>query len=442
MAAPLEPYSAMAPAVEEAATAACQPMLSGVVGKYRWTICALVFFATTINYIDRQVLAILAPTLQKSIGWDDIQYGNILAAFQASYAIGLVTVGGLIDRIGTRRGYALILTLWSIASMGHGLARSVFGFGLARFALGLGEAGNFPAGVKTIAEWFPKRERALATGILNAGSNTGAIAAPILVPIITLKFGWQAAFVCTGALGFLWLAAWLPIYRDPEVHPRLSPAEFEHIRSDPAEPTAKIPWVQLLGYRQTWAFAVGKGLTDPIWWFYLTWTPKFMDTNYHINLKTIGPPLVAIYLMADLGSVAGGWLSCALLKRGWHVNAARKTAMLICALCVVPVMLAAKASNIWLAVLLIGLATAAHQGFSSNLFTLVSDMFPRRAVASVCGIGGTLGAVLGFLFQIATGHIVQYIGYIPIFVMAGSAYLIALLLIQLLTPNLDPPPLD
>lgn len=410
-----------------------------VIGKYRWVICALLFLATTINYMDRQVIGILAPDLQKTIGWNDIEYGYIVTAFQAAYAVGLLIAGGLIDRFGTRIGYALAIVVWSIAAMGHAMARSAFGFGVARAALGLGEAGNFPAAIKTVAEWFPKRERAFATGIFNAGTNVGAIAAPLIVPWIAVRFGWQWAFILTGAIGFTWLALWLPLYRRPEQHPRLSKEELAYIRSDGVEIATKVPWLRLLPHRQTWAIAIGKFLTDPIWWFYLYWLPKFLSEKHGLNLTTIGAPLVVIYVIADVGSIGGGWLSSSLITRGWSVNRARKTTMLICALCVVPIVFASQVSSVWSAVALIGLAAAAHQGWSANIFTMASDMFPGSAVGSVAGIGGMAGAVGGMLIATVAGYVLQLThSYLPLFMIAGSAYLVALLAVHLLAPRLEP----
>jgi ACS family hexuronate transporter-like MFS transporter len=341
------------------------------------------------------------------------------------------------DILGTRMGFSLAVVCWSLAAMGHALARSAFGFGVARFALGLSESGNFPAAIKTVAEWYPKSERALATGIFNSGSNVGAIVAPLVVPWIATRYGWRWAFVITGATGFAWLAAWLAIYRRPEEHPQLTRVELAHIRSDPAEPLVKIPWARLLRHRQTWAFAAGKFFSDPIWWFFLFWLPKFLSQRYGISLVGLGPPLVVIYLAADLGSIGGGWMSSALIHRGWSVNAGRKTAMFACALCVAPIVLAARASSLWVAVGLISLATAAHQGWSANLFTLVSDTFPRRAVASVVGIGGFAGSVGGMMIATATGYLLEWTGsYMPIFFVAASAYLVALMVIHALVPDL------
>jgi ACS family hexuronate transporter-like MFS transporter len=414
---------------------------SGRRGNFRWVVCALIFFATTVNYIDRQVLGILAPELQRTIGWNEAEYGYIVTAFQAAYALGLLIAGRLLDWIGTKLGYAAALVLWSLAAMGHALTRTPFGFGVARFALGFGESANFPAAIKTVAEWFPKKERALATGIFNAGTNVGAVIAPAVVPWIALTLGWQWAFVLTGAFGFTWLILWFWLYDPPEKSRRLGKAEFEYIRSDPAEPVRHVPWLSLLGYRQTWAFAVGKFMTDPIWWFYLYWIPKFLHERHGLGLAKMGPPLIAIYLIADIGSIGGGWLSSSLIKRGWSINRARKTAMLAMALCVVPIVFAARVSSVWAAVGLIGLAAAAHQGWSANIFTIVSDMFPRRATASVVGIGGMAGAVGGMLIATATGWILQLTGsYVLIFLLAGSAYLAALLAIHGLVPHLEPAP--
>lgn len=411
------------------------------IGRYRWVICALLFFATTVNYVDRQVLGILAKDLKVSIGWTEVDYGNIVAAFNAAYAFGLLLAGRLMDRIGTRVGYTIAIIWWSLAAMGHALARTPFGFGVARAALGVGEAGNFPAAIKTVAEWFPKKERAFATGIFNAGSNVGAIVAPLTVPWIATNYGWQTAFIVTGAIGFLWLIFWLPLYKRPEEHPKVSRAELAHIQSDPPDPpAAKIPWMRLIPHRQTSAFAIGKYLTDPVWWFYLYWIPNFFRDNHGLDLTTIGLPLIIIYLIADVGSVGGGWLSSAFIKRGWTINRARKTAMLICALAVTPIIFASNVKNLWVAVALIGLAAAAHQGWSCNLFTTTSDMFPRRAVGSVVGIGGMAGALGGATMAVATGYILQSTGqnYSIVFTIAGTAYLVALAVIHLLSPRLDP----
>lgn len=409
------------------------------IGSRRWLICALLFFAATINYIDRQVIGILKPTLQAEIGWTEVEYSWIVFSFQTAYAIGLLFVGGLMDKIGTRVGSSLSITVWSIAAMAHALASSVMGFAAARFALGIGEAGYFPGAVKTVSEWFPKKERALATGIFNAGTNVGALTTPLVVPWLATTYGWQEAFIATGAIGFVWLIFWLLIYRKPEDDTRLSKTELAYIRSDPPESTEKIPWARLFPHRQTWAFAIGKFLTDPIWWVYLFWLPDFLNKQHGLDLKNFGLPLAVIYIIADVGSIGGGWISSTLIKRGWSINAGRKTAMLICALSVVPIVFAGLTANLWVAVLLIGLAAAAHQGWSANIFTLASDMFPRRAVGSVVGIGGMAGSIGGMLIALVVGQILTLTGsYVPIFIIAASAYLVALGIIHLFAPRLEP----
>ncbi len=413
--------------------------------RHRWVICALLFFATTINYVDRQVIGILKPTLSAEFGWSETDYADIVLAFQAAYALGLLLVGRFIDKIGVKWGYVIAVAVWSLFGMAHAAAYSVATFAMARFGLGIGEAGNFPAAIRTTADWFPKKQRALATGIFNSGSNIGAIVTPLVVPflVIDLALGWQGAFLITGALGFIWLIFWWMIYRDPENNPKVNAAELAYIRSDPVEKETPIAWRDLLKYRQTWAFAVGKFLTDPIWWFFLFWLPDFFGKNYGLDLKTFGPALVAIYLLADVGSIGGGWLSSALIKRGWSLNKGRKTAMLICALCVLPVSLAIYAENLYVAVGIIGLAAAAHQGWSANLFTLASDVMPRRAVGSVVGIGGMAGALGGMMMAKYAGYVLENVGsYTPIFLLIGSMYLIALAIIHFLIPRLEPARID
>jgi ACS family hexuronate transporter-like MFS transporter len=420
-----------------------QPAMRPATSHMRWSICALLFFATTINYIDRQVLSILAKTLETSIGWTTIEYGYITASFQAAYAVGLLSVGRVMDAIGTRKGFSLIITVWSLAAMAHAAAFSAFTFGMARFMLGIGEAGNFPASIKTVAEWFPKKERALATGIFNGGANIGAVIAPLAVPWIAIRYGWQWAFIITGAIGFLWLILWLALYRRPEEHARVSPAELKHIQSDPPDPETRIAWARLVPLRQTWAFTFGKFLTDPVWWLYLFWLPKYLQERFGLRLDELALPLVIVYLMSDAGSILGGWLSSALIHRGWNLNRARKTTMLVCALSVLPVIYAPFSGSLAVTVLLVGLATAAHQGWSANLFTITSDMFPRRAVGSVVGFGGTGGAIGGALLQVSAGYIVQLSGsYVPLFIFGGMAYLLALLTIHHLAPALEPVVMD
>jgi ACS family hexuronate transporter-like MFS transporter len=428
------------------------------VGYYRWVICFLLFLAATVNYIDRQIIGILKPTLQHEFGWSEVDYADIVFSFQLAYAIGLLLAGPVMDRLGVKKGFAIAIVVWSLAAMAHAEAIyigvpaaailgmfgmtysvSVAGFMTARFALGLGEGGNFPASIKSTAEWFPKRERALATGLFNSGTNVGALVTPLVVPWITLTWGWYWAFILTGAIGFGWLVLWLAMYDHPDRHPRVSKAELAHIQADPADPPVHIPWRTLLRHKQTWAFAIGKFMTDPIWWLYLFWVPDFLNRNYGINLTTIGPPVVAIYLIADGGSIGGGWLSSGLIKRGWSVNAGRKTAMLACALAVTPILFAAGAKQMWLAVAIVGIAAAAHQGWSANMFSIASDMFPRKAVGSVVGIGGMAGAVGGMLISKLTGYILQATGsYVPVFLIAAFTYLTALAIIHLLVPKLEP----
>jgi ACS family hexuronate transporter-like MFS transporter len=406
-------------------------------GNVRWVICALLFFATTINYIDRQVIGILKPTLQGELGWSEVDYGMIVFWFQAAYAIGLLACGPIIDKVGSKMGYAAAITLWSLAALFHALVRSPGGFSVARFALGLGEAANFPAAIKSVAEWFPKKERALAAGILNAGANVGAIATPIVVPIITLAYGWRVAFVVTGMLGFVWLVAWLAFYRAPDHHPRVSPRELAYIRADQDNDagTTPIPWRRLFHYRGTWAFLIAKFLTDPVWYLFLFWLPDFFAKRHGLDLKTFGPPLIAVYLLADVGSIGGGWLSSALIKRGYSVNAGRKLALLASAVLVLP---ASTVSSLFAAVAIIGVAAAAHQGWSSNLYTMVSDTFPKSSVASVMGIGGAAGAVGGMIMARYVGHVLETVGsYVPVFIWAGTAYFIALAIVHLLLPNLE-----
>jgi len=428
------------------------------VGYLRWTICGLLFLAATINYVDRQVIGILKSTLQAQFGWSEIDYSDIVFAFQLAYAIGFVFAGRLIDRIGTKAGLSIALTVWSLAAMAHAGATvfgpaaaaalaivglkysaSVAGFIAARFALGIGESGNFPGAIKTVAEWFPRRERALATGLFNAGTNIGAIVTPLVVPFITIRFGWQAAFVVTGALGLGWLALWWALYQSPAAHPRLSDAERAYINTDPPDPIVHVSWKTLLPHRQTWAVATAKFMTDPVWWLYLFWIPDFFSRRFGLSLMELGPPVIVVYLVSDVGSVFGGWLSSSLLKRGWTPNAARKTAMLVCATAVVPIVAAPGVTSMWTAVALISLAASAHQGWSANVYTLASDMFPRQAVGSVIGFAGMSGAVGGMLIAKLTGYVLQTTGsYLPVFIIAGTTYLVTLAIIHVLSPSLEP----
>jgi ACS family hexuronate transporter-like MFS transporter len=399
---------------------------------YRWTICALLFVATTINYVDRQVLGILAPTLQRELHWTEADYGDIVSWFSLAYAVGFLAAGRAMDWIGVRRGLAAAVVAWSIAAIGHAFARTAAGFSFARAMLGLSESAIFPASIKAIAEWFPQRERALATGIFNAGTNMGAIITPLLVPWIALRWGWRWAFVGTGALGLLWLLLWIPLYRSAP-HDR-----------DESVANAKVPWVSLFGHRQTWAFIVGKLMADPVWWFYLYWLPKFLDAKYGVKLAQVAAPIIVVYLIADVGSVGGGWTSSALIKRGWSVNRARKVTMLAMALLIVPTTLVSRAPSMWAAVLIVGVAAAAHQAWSANVYTLASDMFPSFAVGSVVGIGAFAGAMGGVVFQRITGRVLQANGsnYTPIFLVCGLAYVTAWVIIHLLAPRLEPARLE
>lgn len=422
------------------------------IGKYRWTICSLLFFATTINYLDRSVISLLKPYLAMQFHWTEGDYSHIVMAFQVSYAMGMISVGRLIDKIGTKLGYALSTLAWSLAAMGHALARSTMGFGIARVSLGVSEAGNFPAAIKTVSEWFPKKERAYATGIFNSGANVGAIVAPLTVPWIVEKMGWEWAFILTGAVGFIWLFLWMFIYEIPAKNKRLSKEEFIYINSDLDEPVdiqeapPKTSWFKLLGFRQTWAFVLGKFLTDPVWWFYLFWLPAFLDAQYKITGTAVAFPVALVYTMSTFGSIGGGWLPLFFVNRGWSVFRARKTSMLIYAFCVVPVIFAQwlGSLNMWFAVLIIGLATSAHQAWSANIFTTVSDMFPKKTVASVTGIGGLAGAVGGILIAWLAGMLFDKYkalgnietGYYIMFFICGFAYLLAWLIMNLLVPKM------
>jgi ACS family hexuronate transporter-like MFS transporter len=408
-------------------------------GYFRWVICALLLLGVTKNYMDRQVLGVLKTTLLHDFRWNEIDFAKLVKAFQAAYALGMLVMGWLVDRVGTRLGYALAMVFWSLASMGTSLANSLRGFTISRYALGFWEPAVFPASIKAVAEWFPKKERALATGIFNAGTNIGAIVTPLIVPWIVVHRGWRAAFVLIGAIGFIWLAVWLLIYRKPEEHSWVGKAELQYIRSDPQEAMRKMKWARLVPLRQTWAFALGKFLTDPIWWFYLFWVPGFLQDKHGLALTGIGIPIMVIYVISDVGSVVGGWISSSLIKRGHSVNAARKLAMLLCAVGVIPVVFAYRVESTWSAVLLIGLAAACHQGFSANLYTLTSDMFPAGAVGSVVGMGGMAGAIGGWFIADVVGHVLAWTGSYRIpFAMAGVAYLVALGVIHVLSPRLEP----
>ena len=425
---------------------------SPVGGTYRWTICALIFFATTVNYLDRQVISLLKSTLSSELHWDDADYTNIELAFKISYAIGLLLAGRFIDKIGTKMGYALAITIWSLAAIGHALAKGLSGFIVARSVLGVSEAANFPAAIKTVAEWFPKKERAFATGIFNSGTNIGAIIAPLTVPVMTQAWGWKWAFIITGAFGLLWLVLWFRYYEIPQRQKRLSKSEYDYIHSDPDEKNSeetgpKLSWAKLLQYRQTWAFAVGKFLTDPIWWFYLFWLPDFMESQYGLKGTAVAAPVAVVYTMSAIGSIGGGWIPLNLIKKGWPVFRARRTSMLIFAFFVIPILFAQVLGNInmWLAVVVIGIAAAAHQAWSANIYTTVSDMFPKTATASVTGIGGMFGALGGIFLSAAVQkkmfvhyrsiHHIETAYYI-MFVVCAFAYLAAWLIIHFLVPKM------
>ena len=422
------------------------------VGKYRWTILSLVFFATTINYLDRQVISLLKDDyLEPAFHWTESDYANVVIVFQICYAIGMLSVGAIIDRIGTKLGYALSLTVWSFAAIGHAFARSTVGFMAARGFLGISEAGNFPAAIKTVAEWFPKKERAFAAGLFNSGANVGAIVAPLTVPFIAVAWGWQEAFIITGAIGLIWLIFWFVMYEIPSKHKKLSKEEFEYIHSDvdekaDTEKTEKVSWLKLLGYRQTWAFVVGKFLTDPVWWFYLFWLPSFLDKQYGMTKTDVALPIAVVYTMTTVGSIFGGWLSGKFINMGWAVYKARRTAMLIFALLVLPVVSAQALGQYspWFAILIIGIATSAHQAWSANIFTITSDMFPKKAVASVTGLGGMAGAVGGIILSGLAGALLDHFkalgtietGYYIMFLVCGTAYILAWVLMNMLAPKM------
>ena len=423
-------------------TAAASPAVTARgerMSRVRWIICGLLLAAVALSYVDRLVLSVLKPSLQKAYGWSETGYGDVVFWFQAAYGIGYLVFGRLVERIGPKLGYALAVGLWTAGHMAHAFVTSTVGFALVRIPLALGESGAFPSALAAVSDWFPRRERALAIGIFNAGSNLGAIMTPLIVPAIALAWGWRAAFLVTGALTLVWLAVWLIYYRRPREHPAVDVAELAYIESEPAEPQSPVPWRRLLVQRQTWAYMLGRFLIDPIWWTFLFWLPDFFGKRYGIDMKGYGPPLVAIYVLADIGSVLGGWVSSRRLARGASVNGARKSAMLFCALAVTPVVFAMHAPTPLAAVGLIGLACAGHQGFSANLFALPSDLFPRWASSSVVGLGGAAGALGGMLMAKYSGWALQVLGsYTPIFAVAGVAYLLALAVIHLLAPKYAP----
>jgi ACS family hexuronate transporter-like MFS transporter len=432
-----------------------QPSAIKTVKNYRWTICALVFFATTVNYLDRQVISLLKSVLSEDLKWNDGDYANVEIAFKLAYSFGMLVAGRFVDKLGTKKGYAAATGLWSLAAMGHGFANSTLGFIIARASLGVTEAGNFPAAIKATAEWFPKKERAFATGIFNSGTNIGAVVAPLTVPFIAVAWGWKWAFILTGAIGFIWLALWQLYYTHPTDSKKLSKEEFDYIHSDKedeeiekASKAEKVPWIKLLGFRQTWAFALGKFLTDPIWWFYLFWLPDFLQSEYKLTLTEIAIPVAVVYLISTIGSVGGGYLPMFFINRNMPAFKARKTSMFIFAMCVMPVVFAQYAGevNMWLAVLVIGLAASAHQAWSANIFTTVSDMFPKKATASVTGIGGMAGGMGGIVltWAVQKNLFVHYRGigqiekaYFIMFLICGAAYLTGWLVMHILAPKMS-----
>jgi ACS family hexuronate transporter-like MFS transporter len=410
------------------------------IGNYRWQIVALLFFATTINYIDRQVIGLLKPFIEKDLGWTEISYGQIVTAFQIAYAIGLLITGRFLDKIGTRVGFSIAIIIWSMGGMFHAAAKSVFGFGAARFILGIGESANFPASVKTVAEWFPRRERALASGIFNSGSNVGAIVAPIIVTFITLSLGWRWAFIITGSLGFIWLIFWLLLYRIPSQHPKVSKMELDYISSDNEEVNGKgLKLGELLRFRQTYGICLSRFVTEWVWWFFLFWAPDFLKKTQGVNIKEMVLPLIIIYTFASFGGIGGGWISGYFIKTGKSIDKARKTSILICAIAVLPLIFAPLVSNMWISILFISMAAAAHQGWASNIFTVTSDIFPKNSVGTVMGIAGFCGAIAGAISATVIGTILEATGsYFIVFAMASSAYLIAWIIIKLMIPEIKP----
>ncbi|WP_447728289.1 MFS transporter [Sphingomonas koreensis] len=412
-------------------------------GRYRWMIVALLFAATVINYIDRQMIGVLKPTLMQDLHWSERDFASVIIWFQIAYAIGYIGFGKFVDMVGARVGYAVAFVIWQLAHIAHGGAYSMTQFAMARFGLGIGESGNFPAGIKAVTEWFPAKERAFAIGVFNAGANIGAVITPLVVPLMVVAWGWRMAFVVTGVISFVWLIAWWAMYRSPRQHPKVTEGELAWIEQDPADPVKPIGYATVLTRRETWAYSLGKFFIDPIWWFFLFWLPGYLFKQYDLNLLTFGIPLAAIYLISDVGSVFGGWMSSRLMKAGKSANFARKVTMFVCACLVLPVVFAESIDSVWLAVLVIGVATAGHQAFSANLYALPSDLFPRGAVGSVVGIGGTVGAIGGILMAWYAGEILDRLGfYWPLFWVAGSAYFVALLVVHLLSPRLEPVKVD
>lgn len=417
------------------AAAASEPRMT----RRRWVICALLFTAVVINYVDRQMLGVLKPFISKDLGWSETDYADIVFYFQAAYAVSYLLFGAFVDKVGAKMGYAVAFAIWQVAHIAHAGASSLHHFFFVRVLLGIGEGGNFPAGIKAVTEWFPKKERALATGIFNAGANIGAIITPIAAPAIMALWGWQAAFVVTGVIGLLWLVAWFAFYRNPRDDKHVNAAELAHIEQDPADDEKKIGWFTVLMKRETWAYALGKFLIDPVWWMLLFWLPDFFKKTFELDLFMFAVVLAVVYLISDVGSVAGGWLSSRFMKMGWSINRARKVTLLLFAIGALPYFLITGISNLWVATLLVGWLAAVHQAFSANLYTLPSDVFPRKAVGSVIGIGGMLGGIGGMVMAKSVGHVLEGMGgYGPIFAVCGGIYLLAVLVIHLLTPKMEP----
>lgn len=405
----------------------------------RWVICALLFTAVVINYVDRQMLGVLKPFMSDEMGWSETDYADIVFYFQAAYAASYLLFGAFVDKVGAKIGYATAFVIWQIAHIAHAGASTLQQFFLVRVLLGVGEGGNFPGGVKAVTEWFPKKERAFATGIFNAGANIGAVITPLVAPAIMLAYGWRAAFIITGVIGMLWIVAWLVMYRSPEQEKKVNAAELAHIRQDPEDTDLKVGWFSVLPKRETWAYAIGKFLIDPVWWMLLFWLPDFFKKTFDLNVAMFGIVLAAVYLISDVGSVAGGWMSSKMMKSGRSLNASRKITMLVCALATLPYFFITQIDSLWLATAVVGLVAAAHQAFSANLYTLPGDVFPRSAVGSVIGIGGMLGGIGGMIMAKSVGQVLETIGgYGPIFAVCGCIYLLAVLVVHVLTPKMEP----
>ncbi len=428
-------------AVEKTIPPITMPSAEGTMTRRRWVICGLLFMAVVINYVDRQMLGVLKPAMEKELGWTQQNYADIVFYFQAAYALSYLAFGAIVDRIGAKAGYAGAFVIWQLAHIAHGAASGLGSFFAVRVALGVGEGGNFPAGIKAVTEWFPKKERALATGIFNAGSNIGAIITPILAPAIMLLWGWQAAFIITGVVGFLWLIAWLVMYRNPRDDKKVNAAELAHIEQDPADTEKKVGWFSVLGKKETWAYAIGKFLIDPVWWMLLFWLPDFFNKTYELKTTDFmyAAALAIVYLISDVGSVGGGWMSSRFMKIGWSLNRARKMTMLVLAVAALPYLLITQIHNLWASILIVGWLAAVHQAFSANLYTLPGDVFPRKAVGSVIGIGGMVGGIGGMIMAKGVGKALSTtLGYEAIFAVCAFIYLAAIAAVHLLSPKMEP----